>query len=279
MSALLDLLPFTAAYRAIEEIPRLTERVKLYNDDHKIMEEPYPWLRGEHVHKGIENAINDPLATGSISKRVYFAGQFNYSETDVSAFQRVNAKALPAKSKPLKIQHKYIVWYVNLTPTDGQLGEVSGDHWCVLLLDFPDPRPTNDSLSIGTMLAFGKIDVRVRFFNPMGDRIPSAIKDTMQALLTTNLVGALGQAIQIDFNQVKMNAIVFEDLEWKYQTDTRQCGVWCVWMVQQLMLHGDLNSHENWNTPPDQMINANKKKFRELYFEKSLKRPRETILL
>jgi hypothetical protein len=260
-----ELLQFTTVYKAIGGLTALNNRVMLEKEDDPIMEMPYPWLRGAHVHDGILAAINDAK---QFKNRVCFAGQLNYTADDPKAFLRLNANALPVRSNPLTIKHKYMVWYVNLTPTDGQLGVLGGNHWCVLLLDFPDRRNTEKSISIGTMLDFGYIDVRVRFFDPMGGKISPAIEATTRALLTQNLVGALGQAKAFDEKQVEKTAIVFEDLEWKYQTDTRQCGVWCVWMVQQLMLHGDLTSHETWETPPDQENPQNKKYFRELYFRK-----------
>jgi hypothetical protein len=261
---------------------------------------PLEWATDEDLDQGIIRAMEDTvLANGTLANQVCFCSQFYYHshKNRRVRMEASNELKMANKTTGLKPEHKYLVWFVNLTPTPTKIDDASsGSHWCVLLVDFTRG---NGILGHGQSLRVSEVhntpstspDVlnvfaRVRFFDPMGGSMPSTVRDSLDKLLRDQLVGNL---MRMNSNyaskltdQTRMNLELFwynlgdhgsdsgVASGWSLQTgDGVQCGIWCIWFVHQFMLHGILQLRL-WALPPSPTNQvANQLSFRRWYFVKS----------
>ena len=260
---------------------------------------PLNWASSKDLEDGITRAMEEvALANGALANEVCFCNELLYhSLNQRTGMEKANERRMANKTTGLRPEHKYLIWFVNLTPTPTTIDDASsGSHWCVILVDFTRG---NGILGHGQSLRVSEVHntpsiyrnvlnvyARVRFFDPMGGSMPYAVRETLRHLLRDQLVGNL---MRLNVNYAfKLTDQTRIDLElfwynmgepgsdsgvaggWRLQTgDGVQCGIWCIWFVHQFMLHGILQLHL-WALPPNPTNQvANQLSFRRWYFVKS----------
>ena len=261
---------------------------------------PLKWANSLDLENGIERAIEEVvLANGALANEVCFCNELlHHSTNQRTGMEKANERKMASKKTGLRLEHKYLIWFINLTPTPLSISDTgSGSHWCVLLVDFTR---TNDTLGHGESLRVSEVhktfstskdvlnvNARVRFFDPMGGSMPNAVRQTLNNLLTEQLVGNL---VRVNFenyaskltDQTRIDLHLFWynmgevgsdsgiSSQWRLQSDGVQCGIWCIWFVHQFMLHGVLQINQ-WFLPPTPTNQvANQLLFRRWYFVESV---------
>lgn len=237
---------------------------------------PLEWASSKDIEDCISRAIEETATHGGIlANEVYFCNELLYTDSPERTFAKNNEQRL-ARINGLTLDTRYIMWFVNLTPTPQSISnDPSGSHWCVLLVDFPDAT-SHASLPIKHIHeSYPHMYARVRFFDPMGGEISPLIESKITRLLNDQLIG---NVLRINFenynthlpenpqmNLLNLHIEIF-NLKWKLQQDGVQCGIWCIWFAHQFMLTGCLD-HTAWYPPPKHTDRLpNQLAFRRWYF-------------
>lgn len=282
MEALIHKLLSFTTYRAVSSSsPAATHEfvTKIPTSTLLIDKSPLDWATSLEMEKGFSQAVEEAVQSdGVLANQVYFCNELLHTNSEERIGMHKINECKFSRKHGLTLDTRYIMWYVNLTPTPQDIENYrSGSHWCVILVDFTrdSTDSTHESLAIGSLHEiFPNVYARVRFFDPMSGGITPNIRREIERLLDNQLRANL---LRINKNYARLlpehpteeiltlrvNTI---DMRWSLQSDGVQCGIWCIWFAHQFMLTGVLDFTAWYRPPRPTKISQNQLAFRSWYF-------------
>ncbi len=247
--------------------------------------QPPLWLNDDEIQEAIKSIMSD-----ASNEEVFFMNQFLYFPDTMSESFMERTYVNYAK-KHMMGHHRYLAWFVNTTESSSSVNTQSigrGDHWCIILVDL------GKSIRTLTMHLHQDPDTTVTlpmtvyFFNPFGDSIRKNIRRNVDLVLKRlvpemlkehDITGAYEMmypehpnTIVLDgkFQPIKtsLNTQISHKTpeNGKVQLDACQCGVYCIWFIQQFLRHKHLNVGR-YEQPSKQRLYSDMYRFRSNYFK------------